>query len=233
MRAGSSCATMLMEMSWRWAPARGRFRRRCDERYTIATRAAASRAADCPSARDITSNTGQTVVRRRSRTSPCSVAGTTVPFMRKVFKSTDAPTAYCSSGGRMAGSYTTYRLRRRRPIILCTLFALGTSRRACAFTHGRHARAGEENRSTCTGRSASCIRSPWDGRRPRHRAPRPTKPTGFQPDLHLHYGYARRAYSSSASQALKRASISSRMRRNTASFASSLPVALEGSSKLQ
>ena len=84
--------------AWRSAPGPGRFRRRYGGRSTIATAAAASRAAACGSARAITSATGRRAARPRSRISRCSVAGTTARCTRRATRSSDSPTARCSSG---------------------------------------------------------------------------------------------------------------------------------------
>ena len=113
--AAWSCATTTRDASWRSAPGPGRFPRRCGERSTIGTRAAASRAADCRSARGITSATGPKAAPPRSRTSPCSVAGTTARSTRRATRSIESPTARSASGGRTAGPCPRSHLRPRVP----------------------------------------------------------------------------------------------------------------------
>ncbi len=66
------------------ARGRGPFRPRYDERSSIATAAAAFRAADCRLVKGITSATGPMAAPPRSRISRCSVAGITVRSTKRV-----------------------------------------------------------------------------------------------------------------------------------------------------
>ena len=65
--------------------------------------AAASRGAGCGSDRGIISSTGRRAARRRSRTSRCSVGGTTARCTRRATRSRGRPTGRSSSDGRTAG----------------------------------------------------------------------------------------------------------------------------------
>jgi len=64
-------------------PEHARSRRRYAARFSIVTKAVASPAAACASARAIISATGPMAARRRSRTSPCCVAGTIARSTRR------------------------------------------------------------------------------------------------------------------------------------------------------
>ena len=65
--------------------------------------AAASRGAGCGSDRGIISSTGRRAARRRSRTSRCSVGGTTARCTRRATRSRGRPTGRSNSDGRTAG----------------------------------------------------------------------------------------------------------------------------------
>jgi len=132
----------------------------------IGIAAAASRAAESLSARDITSATGRKGARPRCRTSRSSVAGTTAPSTRKATKSIDSPTAHSGSGGRTAGPCPRSRPRPRCPPIRSRAFARSTTRRGCACTRKRRARGGWGSAWIWAGRSTSCILWP---REPRER----------------------------------------------------------------
>src|SRR5438876_832804 len=95
---------------WRSALAPARFPRPFGGRSTTGTWAAASRAVAYGSARGITSATGRTEARPRSRTWRYSVAGTTARFTRRATRWNDNPTASCTSGVRTGGSCPRCRL---------------------------------------------------------------------------------------------------------------------------
>ncbi len=91
MRRGSR--SLRMAASWRSAPGPGPFLLRSGACSITATGVAASRAAAVRSVRVITSPTGPTAGRPRSRTWRCSVAGTIAQFTRRVTRWSDSPTA--------------------------------------------------------------------------------------------------------------------------------------------
>src|SRR5712691_10986979 len=152
-----------MAGSSRSAPARGPSLRPFGGRSITGTGAAAFPAAGSHSARGTTSATGRTAARRRSRTSRCSVAGTTARSTRRATRWIDNPTASCGSGARTGGSCPRCRLPPRYPPIPSRLFGRGTTRRGSASTRERRALVGWASAWTWAGPSMSCI--PWRGRR--------------------------------------------------------------------
>jgi len=82
-------------------------------RYVTVTAAAASRAALSGSARGTTYVTGPRADPPRSRISPCSVAATIAPFMRRATSSLDSRTASCSFAARTGGFCRTSHRRPR------------------------------------------------------------------------------------------------------------------------
>ncbi len=103
--------------------ARGRGRRpHADDPAGVAARAAASgprlplpRAAECGSARAITSVTGRPAARRCSPISRCSAGGITAACTKTAIRSSDSPTARSNSGVRTGACCPMSRLRRRCP----------------------------------------------------------------------------------------------------------------------
>jgi hypothetical protein len=164
-RVGLECATMRRAGSWKWERGRGRFRRRCGARSTTATRAAASRGADCHWARGITCVTGPLGAPRRSRTSRSCVAGTIAPSTRTATSWRERPMARSTSGGPTAGCSPRSRPRRQCPLIRSPSFAPSMRRRGSGSTRARRARAGWGSGWMWAGRSTCCI--PW----PRARQP--------------------------------------------------------------
>ena len=136
----------------------GRFRRRYGVRSNIATAAAASQAAECRSARVITSATGPRADPRRSRTSRCCVGATTAPFTRRDIRSSDSPTASYASRRRGEDFCRTSQLQRWFTTIPSRFSEHRTRRRDCNSTPRRRAQAGCGSPSTWSGRSTSCIR---------------------------------------------------------------------------
>jgi Domain of unknown function (DUF222) len=133
--------------------------RRYAGRCTIETTAAASPAAEWPSARAITSVTGPMEAPPRSRTSPCSAAATTAPSTRRVTASIDTRMASFASDVRTAGCCPRCRLPPRCPAIRCRACGCDTTLRAFACTHGRRCLDGWASAWTSAGPSTSCI--PW------------------------------------------------------------------------
>ena len=142
-----------------------RFPRRCGERSTTGTGAAASRAVGSRWARGITCVIGRRAARRRSRTSPCSVTGTTARSTRTATRWSDTLMARSRSGDRTADPCPRHRLLRRCPPILPGPSGRGMTRRDSDSTRGRRARPGGGSASTWAGRSTSCIlwpREVWE-----------------------------------------------------------------------
>jgi hypothetical protein len=158
MRAGWRCVTTPMASSSRLAHGVGRFRRRSGARSRSAIADAAFRAVIYRSDRRITSCTGPRVARPRSPTSSCCVGGTTEPFMKNDFGSSDATMTGSSSAGLTAPRCRQCRCLRPCRRIRGRTFALGTPPRVSAFTRIRPRRAGMAEAWTSAGRSTCCIR---------------------------------------------------------------------------
>ncbi len=139
---GWSCATTARGACWRSGPGRGRFLPLYAVPSTIGTKAAASRGAASASPRGITSATGLTGARPRSRTSPCSAAGIIGRCTRRATRSRAHPTGRSNSGGRTAARYLRCRRLPKCPPIRPRRSARVTTRKACASTRERRAPAG-------------------------------------------------------------------------------------------
>ena len=135
----------------------GRFPLPYGEPSTIGTRAAASRGAACASPRGITSATGRTAGRPRSRTSRFSVVGTIARCTKRVTRSRVGPTGRSTSGGRTAGRCPTCRCLSRCPEIRSALSARLMKSWAFVSALGRRALAGSGSAWMWDGRSTSCI----------------------------------------------------------------------------
>jgi hypothetical protein len=116
-RAGWSCGTTTRGAYSMSGPGRGRFRRRCDARFSIGTGAVAFRAATYGSDRAITSVTGRRAALPRSATSSCYAAAITTRSMKRATGSLEDPTARSTSVGRMAARSRRCRPRPRYPRI--------------------------------------------------------------------------------------------------------------------
>ena len=123
-------------------PERGRFRRRCGGRYTIATEAAGSRAATPGSGRAITYGTGRRAARRRCRTWRYCVAAITARCMRRATRSSPGPKARSSSGGQTVGRCPTCRRRLLCRPIRWRPSGRGTPRRASGCMRDRDSLSG-------------------------------------------------------------------------------------------
>ena len=121
--------------------------------------AVASRAAGSRSVKGIMSAIGRKAAPPRSRTSPCSVAGTTARCTKRAIRSIDSPTARYSSGGRTASCYPKSRPRPRCPPIPSRPSGRSTTRRGSTSTRGQRARPGWGSAWMWATRSMSCI--PW------------------------------------------------------------------------
>jgi hypothetical protein len=144
------------------AEERSGFPRHCGGRFTTATMAAGFQAAESGSARAITSVTGPKVAPPRSRTSPCSVAGTTGRSTRRATTSIEGRTARFTSGGRRAGPCPTSRVRASCPPTPCSSSEHGTRPRGMSCTRRPRPRAGLGSVWTSGGRSTSCIHEAVD-----------------------------------------------------------------------
>ena len=120
--------------------------------------------------------TGLRAARQRSRTSPCSVAGTIARSTRRATSSIDSPTASCGSADRTAGLCPRSRLLLQCPAIPWKSCERGTTRRGLSCTRGAPRRVGSGSAWTWDGRSTSC--TPWhasavshDGRSARYGPP--------------------------------------------------------------
>src|SRR5204863_415631 len=122
------------------APAR--FPRRYGGRSTTETAAAVFRVAAFGSARAITSVTGPKGAPRRSRISPCSVAGTTARSMKRATGLIDSPTASFGSAARTGGFSPRSRFLTRCQTIPCKPSERGTRRRGSVSTRGPRPRGG-------------------------------------------------------------------------------------------
>src|SRR5213593_1348092 len=89
---------------WRSVHEPAPFRPQYEERSTIATAGAASRAAMFASVRATTSVTGPMEAPPGSRISPCSVAATIARFTKRATRSIDSPMASFVSAGLTANS---------------------------------------------------------------------------------------------------------------------------------
>jgi hypothetical protein len=108
-------------------------------------RRTAFRAADCRSARAITSSTGRTAAPPRCRTWRCCVAATTAPSTKRVTSWSDYRMARFGSGGQPGYSCPMCRLLRRCPPILCGPCESEMRRRDCAWTPIPRRPAGSES----------------------------------------------------------------------------------------
>jgi hypothetical protein len=113
------------------------------------------------SVRAITSVTGPRAALPRSRTSPCSVAGTTARSTRRATTSIETRTARFTSGGRTAGPCPKSRLRATCPPTPCSSSERRTRPMGVSCTRRPRLRAGSASAWTSAGRSTSCIH--WRG----------------------------------------------------------------------
>src|SRR5882724_10875451 len=148
--------------SWRSRRGPARSLQRYGGRSITETAAVGFRAAECDSGRAITSVTGPKEAQRRSPISPCSVAGTTARFTRRVISWIDSLTVSCGSAARTAGFCPRSRLLLKCPAIQLTSCEHGTMRRGLRCTRGPPRRVGWESAWTWAGRSTSCTL--WRGR---------------------------------------------------------------------
>jgi len=140
--AGWSCTMTARAACSRLGPGPGRFPPLYAVPSIIGTRAAASRGADSASPRDITSATGRTGARPRSRTSRCFVAGITGRYTRRAIRSRAYPTGRSSSGGRTAARSLKCRRPPQCPAIRSRLCERVTTRKACVSPRGPGVRTG-------------------------------------------------------------------------------------------
>ena len=166
MRLGSSCTTIPTVASPRSAPEPGPFRRRCGGRSSIETAAVASRAADCRSARAITSATGPMAAPRRCRTWLCSVGATTARSTKTATRSNGSRMERSASGGRTGSYCRTFPLPLQCQRTRWTRCERRTTHEAFRSAPARRCPAGWASVSTSATRSTSCIR--WPRPRDRH-----------------------------------------------------------------